>query len=96
MALLRLLGWIVLVHVGAMRMYGKDENGVTQLPSLYCQNSVLAYWQSSTPALSLASVHSLSSVRDQAIGLPGGTSLLRLISDGAVFPNPSLLRALQL
>ena len=31
-------------------------------------------------------------VHNQAIRLPGGTSLLSFISDGAVFPNPSFLR----
>ena len=31
-------------------------------------------------------------LHDQAVILPGGTSLLSFISDAAVFPNPSLLR----
>ena len=35
-------------------------------------------------------------VRVQAVGLPGGTSLLNFILDGAVFSNPSLLRSQQL
>ena len=31
-------------------------------------------------------------VCDQAVRLPGGTSLMSFISDAAVFPNPSILR----
>ena len=31
-------------------------------------------------------------VRDQAVRLPGGTSLPSFISDAVVFPDPSLLR----
>ena len=33
-------------------------------------------------------------IHDQAVSLPGGISLLNFISDGAVFPDPSLVRAL--
>ena len=45
------------------------------------------------PILFSAFVHSVDSfypIRDQA---PGSTSLLRLFSDAAVFPDPLLLRA---
>ena len=44
--------------------------------------------------MSPASIHSLLLHCDQAVSIPGGTSLLNFISDGAVFPNLSLLRAL--
>ena len=42
--------------------------------------------------LQLPSTSYFYTVLDQAIRLPGGTSLLSFISDAAVFPNPSLLR----
>ena len=45
---------------------------------------VLCLWLLSTPCF--------YTVGDQAVRLPGGTSLLSFISHSAVFPNPSLLR----
>ena len=42
--------------------------------------------------LQLLSTHCFYTVPDQAIRLPGSTSLLGLISDAVVFPNLSLLR----
>ena len=41
--------------------------------------------------LRLLSTPCFYAVRDQAIRLPGSTSLLSFISDAAVFPDPSLL-----
>ncbi|XP_053066680.1 uncharacterized protein LOC113593370 [Acinonyx jubatus] len=40
----------------------------------------------------LPSTPRFHNVRDQAVRLPGSTSLLSFISEAAVFPNPSLLR----
>ena len=53
------------------------------------------FWVSSrAPGLCLwpPSIACLYTVGDQAVRLPGGTSLLNFNSDVAVFPNPSLLR----
>ena len=53
--------------------------------------------QSCTPPLSQASVHSpFYTFHVQAISLPDDTSLTNFISDGSVFPIPSLLRTLWL
>ena len=74
-------------------MRGRRENGVTQLPPLYCWNSVLPDGDHAPVlCLRLPSTPRFYTVRDQAIRLPGGTSFLSFISDVAVFPDPSLLR----
>ena len=49
---------------------------------------LLCPWLLSTPGL--------YTIQNQVISLPGGTSLLNFISDEAVIPNPSFLRALSL
>ena len=67
-----------------MRVHGSDENGATQLPSVF------SWISSHAPilCLQLSSTPRLFTLRDQA---PGSTSLLSFVSDAAVFPNPLLL-----
>ena len=93
MALLSLLGWIVVALVGVYVNMPEGENGVTQLPSVSYQNSVLSPTcnQARLLCLWLPSTTCFYTVCDKAIRLPGGTSILSFISV-AVFPNPSLLR----
>ena len=81
-----------------MHICGKIENGITQLPSLWYQNSALLPSSNQAPllCLQLPSTPHFYTVCIQAVSLLGSTSLLNYIADGAVFPNPSLLRALQL
>ena len=73
-----------------MRMCGTRENGFTQLSGLYYWNSVLSLTSSRTPILylQLSSTPHFYSVCDQAVRLPGDTSLLSFISDAAAFPDP--------
>ena len=61
-----------------MRIHGTDENGTTQLPSLFSQisNPALVF------CLQLLSTPRFSTLRDQA---PGSTSLPSFVSDAAVF-----------
>ena len=56
--------------------------------------SLFSSVSSHTPVLclQLLSTPGFYTVCDQAVRLPGSTSLLSFISDAAMFPSPSLLR----
>ena len=93
MALLSLLEWIVVVLAGVYARVPELRKwrhpAIQSVVSGFC---ALPNQQMRTRPLSPASVHSLLLHCDQAVGLPGSTSLLSFISDAAVFPDPSLLR----
>ena len=75
-----------------MRMRGTDEHGVTQASSLSDQISALSLTNNHAPVLflRLPSTPRFYTVCDQAVRLPGGTSLLSFISDAAVLPDTSV------
>ncbi|XP_047697931.1 uncharacterized protein LOC125156220 [Prionailurus viverrinus] len=74
-----------------MRGSGKWRHPAAPVTSIGTQSSRVS---SRTPVLclQLSSTPRFYAIRDQAVRLPGGTSLLSFISEGAVFPGPSLLR----
>ena len=86
----------LLWHVSTcMHMHETGETGITQLPSFWHRNPVLSPTRSQVLLLCLwlPSTPRFYTLCDQDISLPGGTSLLSFISDGAVFPNSLLLRS---
>ena len=79
-----------------MRAHRRGENVFTQVPSLWHGNTALSTTSIQAPlfCLQFPSTPCFYNVHVQAVSLPGSTSLLNFISNGAVFPNPSLLKAL--
>ena len=77
-----------------MCMHERGENGITQLPSFWHRNSALSLTHNQAPllCLRLLSTPCFYTVQVPAVSLPGSTSLPNFIKDGAMFPNPSLLR----
>ena len=70
---------------GANGIPGYSVSSIGTLLSLISNCApILHLWLPFTPCF--------YTVLDQAVRLPGGTSLLSFISDTAVFPNPSLQR----
>ena len=80
-----------------MCMHVRSENNITQPPSFWHRNSALipTHKQATIPCLRILSTPHFYTVCVQAVSLPD-TSLPNFISDGTVFPNPSLLRTLWL
>ena len=79
-------------------MHGRGEYGITQLPNFWHRNSALSPTCNQAPLLCLRLLppSCFYTVPVQAISLTGSTSILNFNSDGAAFPNPSLLRTLWL
>ena len=80
-----------------MHMRRRHKDGFCHLPSFWHRNS-LSLTHNQAPFLCLRFLSTLHfyTVRFQAVSLPGGISLPNFISDGALFPNPSCQRTLQL
>ena len=84
-------------HCGACRWYAHARevqkwcHPATQ-PPVWKLCALLTSNHAPVLGLQLSSTACFFTVRDQAIRLPGGPSLLSFMSDAAVCPDPSLLR----